>query len=189
MCGMYGCKPPNQIRTMCKKSGVLSPSQTTSLFLMLSLSRVGLVHKQMIRLALPAAVRGIKTVPQPPGYIVGTVNDAYIPPKASKAHGSRHWTSERVVAAGLLPLVAASFTSGASVAIDTTLSTFMLYHCYTGFQACITDYIPSRVYAHYHDWAMYLLTFGTGVAGYGIYTIEQKEEGGVAGIVAKVFRA
>lgn len=153
------------------------------------ITRVGL------SLRLPASspflkasfARGIKTIPQPPGNIVGTVNDAYVPPKAQKSHGSLHWTSERLVAVGLIPLVATSFTSTTSVILDTSLSAFLLFHCYTGFQSCITDYIPKRVYGSLHDYVMYLLTFGTGVAGYGIYEIEQKEEGGLAGVVSKIW--
>lgn len=79
--------------------------------------------------------------------------------------------------------------TGTSVALDTTLSAFLLYHCHTGFQSCIIDYIPERVYGSYHNYAMYLLTFGSGVAGYGIYEMEKKEEGGLAGIVSRLFRA
>lgn len=155
---------------------------------MLSLSRVGLLSQKQ-SLFRPALVRGIKTIPQPPGFIVGTVNDAYVPPKPSKTHGSYHWTSERIVALGLLPLVGSSMFGTVSGIIDTTMASFLLYHCYVGFQSCIIDYIPKRVYGVYHNLAMYLLTFGTGVAGYGIYEIEQKEEGGITGIVSKVFHA
>lgn len=192
----------NHSKLMCKKSPGFSvlhrsppstrkkdlPQPTTSfLSTMLSLTRIGLLSQ---KLALtPALVRGIKTIPQPPGFIVGTVNDAYVPPKPDKKHGSLHWTTERAVAIGLLPLVASSFASSPSVLLDTTLSAFVLYHSYTGFQSCITDYIPERVYGSYHNYAMYLLTFGTGVAGYGIYSLEQKEEGGVAGIISKLWHA
>lgn len=153
------------------------------------LSRVGLTPMLRTPLARPVLLRGIKTIPQPPGNIVGTVNDAYVPPKAAKSHGLYHWTSERIVAIGLLPLVASSFTSASSVILDTTLLSFLLYHCYTGFQSCIIDYIPKRVYGAWHNYAMYLLTFGSGVAAYGIYDIEQKEEGGLTGIVSRVFHA
>lgn len=155
---------------------------------MLSVTRVGLLS-QKLALFRPALVRGIKTIPQPPGYIVGTVNDAYVGPKADKSHGSYHWTTERAVAIGLLPLVATSFASSPSVILDTSLSAFILFHSYTGFQSCIIDYIPKRVYGPYHNYAMYLLTFGTGVAGYGIYTMEQKEDGGLASIISKVWKA
>lgn len=154
---------------------------------MLSLSRVGLLGKSH-RLA-PCLLRGIRTIPQPPGNIVGTVNDAYVPPKADKVHGSYHWTSERLVAVALVPLVVSLFASPASVVLDTALSSFVLYHSYTGFQSCIIDYIPKRVYGAYHNYAMYLLTFGTGVAGYGIYEMEKKEKGGISSIVGKIWRA
>ncbi|EMG46890.1 SDH4 Succinate dehydrogenase [ubiquinone] cytochrome b small subunit [Candida maltosa Xu316] len=132
--------------------------------------------------------RGIKLIPQPPGGIIGTVNDAYVPPPPTKSEGSLHWTSERVVSIALLPVVLAPFITGASTLIDSTMSSLLLFHCYAGFQSCIIDYIPKRVYGAYHNYAMYLLTFGTGVAGYGVYQIE-KNEGGVSNIIAKIWKA
>lgn len=141
-------------------------------------------------LLLANFTRGIKTIPQPPGYIVGTVNDAYVPPPPHKLEGSLHWTSERIVAIGMLPLVLAPFITGggASTLIDSTMSALLLFHCHTGFQSCIIDYVPKRVYGSYHNYAMYLLTFGTGIAGYGIYQIETKE-GGVSNIISKLWKA
>lgn len=147
------------------------------------LSRVGLN-----RTLRPSLIRGIKTIPQPPGYIVGTVNDAYVPPPPHKLEGSLHWTSERIVAIGLVPLTVAPFLSGTLTLVDSTLGAFLLYHCFTGFQSCITDYIPKRVYGAYHNYAMYLLTLGTGVAGYGLYEIETKEDG-LSGIISKLWKA
>lgn len=155
----------------------------------MAISRIGLCIPKNPLMARAVLARGIKTIPQPPGHIVGTVNDAYVPPKADKKHGSWHWTSERIVAVGLVPLVGSSFMSTSSVLLDTTLSAFLLFHCYTGFQSCIIDYIPKRVYGVYHNFAMYLLTFGTGVAGYGIYEMEQREEGGLGGIVSRLWHA
>lgn len=155
---------------------------------MLSLySHVGLTTARQ-SLLRPGLIRGIKTIPQPPGYIVGSVNDAYVPPKATKMEGSLHWTSERLVAIGLVPLVLSPFLTGASTVVDSTMSAFILYHCYTGFQSCIIDYIPKRVYGSLYNVTMYLLTFGTGVAGYGLYQIESKE-GGVSTIVSKLWKA
>ncbi|GBL50993.1 membrane anchor subunit of succinate dehydrogenase, Sdh4 [Candidozyma auris] len=157
---------------------------------MLSLTRMGLAsQRQLLRPSLLQAARSIKTIPQPPGNIVGTVNDAYQPPKPAKSHGSAHWTAERAIAIGLVPLIGASFVSGPSMVLDSTLSAFLLAHSWVGFQSCIIDYIPKRVYGAYHNYAMYLLTFGTGVAAYGVYEIEKREEGGVTGIVAKLFTA
>ncbi|CUM63086.1 uncharacterized protein PRCAT00000651001 [Priceomyces carsonii] len=155
---------------------------------MLSLyTRVGLSATRPV-LFRPALIRGIKTIPQPPGNIVGTVNDAYVTPPPHKLEGSLHWTAERLVAVGLVPLTLAPFLTGTSTMVDSTLSALLLAHCYIGFQACIYDYIPARVYGPYHSYAMWLLTFGTGVAGYGLYQIEKKEDG-LSGIISKVWKA
>lgn len=149
---------------------------------------LGLRQPMLQSICKPTLVRGIKTIPQPPGFVVGTVNDAYVPPKPHKTHGSVHWTSERAVALALTPFVAAPFFTGASTMVDSVLSGLLLFHCYTGFQSCIIDYIPKRVYGGYHNAAMYLLTFGTGVAAYGVYEIENKE-GGVTNIISKLWKA
>lgn len=157
---------------------------------MLALSRVGLSSSRSVTTSFfkPVLIRGIKTIPQPPGHIVGTVNDAYIAPKPSKTHGSYHWTSERFVSVGLIPLVLTPLFTGTSTLLDSSLSALLLYHVYAGFQSCIIDYIPKRVYGSIHNYAMWLLTFGTGVAGYGLYEIETKE-GGLASVLSKVWKA
>ncbi|CAX44627.1 conserved hypothetical protein [Candida dubliniensis CD36] len=160
---------------------------TTTLF---KSSLISSSSNNIIRPLLLTNIRGIKTIPQPPGYIVGTVNDAYVPPPPHKLEGSLHWTSERIVAIGMLPLVLSPFIAGggASTLLDSSMSALLLFHCYTGFQSCIIDYIPKRVYGSLHNYAMYLLTFGTGIAGYGIYQIETKE-GGVSNIISKLWKA
>ena len=135
-----------------------------------------------------ASFRGFKTIPQPPGDIVGTVNDAYVPPPAHKAQGSLHWTTDRLVAVGLVPLLVTPILSGTSTLLDSTLAVLVLYHSYAGFQSCIIDYIPKRVYGAFHNYAMYLLTFGTGVAGYGVYQMEKKD-GGLGGVVSGLWKA
>ncbi|CAK9438667.1 uncharacterized protein LODBEIA_P28910 [Lodderomyces beijingensis] len=153
------------------------------------LSRLGLRAHTLVKPATTTQlIRSIKTIPQPPGFIVGTVNDAYVPPKPHKLEGSLHWTAERLVSIGLVPLTLAPLFTGASTLVDSTLSALLLYHCYAGFQSCIIDYIPKRVYGAYHNYAMYLLTLGTAVAGYGVYEIEKKE-GGLCHIVGKVWAA
>ncbi|EER31989.1 hypothetical protein CTRG_04772 [Candida tropicalis MYA-3404] len=163
------------------------------------LSRIGLsaltkrsltptTFRPLLSLSSTQAVRSFKTIPQPPGYIVGTVNDAYVPPAPHKIEGSLHWTSERIVSIGLLPLVLSPFITGASTIIDSSMSALLLFHCFAGFQSCIIDYIPKRVYGSLHNLAIYLLTLGTGVAGYGVYQIEKKE-GGISNIISKIWAA
>mgnify|MGYP004711994959 FL=1 len=131
----------------------------------------------------------ITKIPQPPGNIVGTVNDAYVPPAPSKLHGSYHWTSERAVAIGLVPLTLIPILSGSTNAIDATLAGLLLYHCHAGWEACITDYVQKRYYGKWHDAAKGLLLFGTAVAGYGVYEIETKEEKGFSTILSKLWEA
>lgn len=159
---------------------------------MLSASRVGLGvsrHTFIRQSPVLVASRGFfKTIPQPPGNIVGTVNDAYVPPPPNKMHGSLHWTFERVVTIGMAPLIVAPLVTGHSP-LDSAMAGLLLYHCYAGFQSCIIDYIPKRVYGGMHTAAMALLTFGTFVAGYGIYKIETEEKDGVYGLLKKLWKA
>ncbi|KAG7826715.1 hypothetical protein KL919_003630 [Ogataea angusta] len=164
-----------------------SPDQKTKKHTML---KVGLRAKPSSAFR-PLAVRGfIKTIPQPPGNIVGTVNDAYVPPPPHKLHGSLHWTSERVVAIGMAPLIMTPFVTGTSYPlVDSVMGTLLLYHCYVGFESCIIDYIPLRVYGIWHKVAIGLLGFGTLVAGYGVYLIEKTEKEGLVGVVKKLWKA
>ncbi|OUM53821.1 hypothetical protein BVG19_g3142 [[Candida] boidinii] len=134
------------------------------------------------------ALSFIKTIPQPPGNIIGTVNDAYVPPKPSHLHGSLHWVSERIVTLALVPLTVAPLVTGTAF-FDSALAGVLLYHCYAGFQSCIIDYIPVRVYGSLHSAAMALLTFGSLVSAYGIYQIENTEEEGLVGLIKKVWTA
>lgn len=119
-----------------------------------------------------------KKIPQPPGYIVGTVNDAYKPPMADHYHGSYHWTYERAITIGMVPLVMTPFIAGVEYpVIDAIFSTALLYHCHSGFLSCIIDYIPKRVYGFWHKFATGLLTLGSCVGLYGIYVLETANNG------------
>ncbi|GMM29774.1 succinate dehydrogenase membrane anchor subunit [Martiniozyma asiatica (nom. inval.)] len=154
-----------------------------------SASRVGLGSRVNVK-QLSAARSFLKTIPQPPGGIVGTVNDAFVPPPAAPLHGSKHWTFERIVVLGMAPLMTVPLITGeSSMLLDSAMSSLLLYHCYAGFQSCIIDYIPKRVYGSIHDAVMWLLLLGTGVCGYGIYKIENEEKEGVWGVLKKLWRA
>lgn len=115
---------------------------------------------------------------QPPGFIVGTVNDAYEPPEPNHYHGGHHWSYERLVAGALVPLSVAPFILGTEIPmLDTTFAVCCLIHSHMGFKSCIIDYIPQRVYGIWHTYASRLLTFGTAVGLYGIYEIETSYNG------------
>lgn len=119
-----------------------------------------------------------KLIQQPPGHIVGTVNDAYKPPVAEFYEGSYHWTYERAITISMLPLVMAPFIGGVEFPIiDAAASTLLLFHCHAGIKSCIIDYIPKRVYGVWHKIACKLLTLGTFVGMYGVYELETSNNG------------
>lgn len=130
----------------------------------------------------------LSTLPQTPGGVKGDVNDAYVPPAPEKIHGSLHWDFERVVAISMVPLVTVPLAASGSIstALDTMLASMLLCHCYVGFQSCIIDYIPARVYGKNHNYAMYLLGFGSIISVFGIYQIETKENG-IIGILTSLW--
>lgn len=120
----------------------------------------------------------LKKIEQPPGDIVGTVNDAYKIPMVSPYESNYHWTYERILAFGLLPLTAFPFAMGYDFPmVDTAFCLTVLFHSHSGFKSCIIDYIPERVYGFWHRAACKLLSFGTFVSIYGIYLLETTENG------------
>ncbi|KAK9447059.1 CybS-domain-containing protein [Limtongia smithiae] len=177
------------------------PARVPTAFSLAAPLRASLARQSLARAVRPAlplacapvAVRHLGIPPlikPPPGGIIGTVNDAYVVPPASKLHGSYHWTFERIIAIGLVPLTVAPFISEVAMApaIDSLLVSGLLVHSYFGFQSCIIDYIPKREFGAVHDYCMYLLLGGTLVTGYGFYKLET-EDVGLAGTIAKIWEA
>lgn len=120
----------------------------------------------------------LKKIPQPPGFVVGTVNDAYVHPTPNHYEGGYHWTYDRVVAIAMVPMALTPFVAGVEYPIiDTMFSCGLLFHCHSGFKSCIIDYIPKRVYGVWHGLATKLLAFGTAVGLYGIYVLETANNG------------
>ncbi|SGZ56514.1 CIC11C00000001206 [Sungouiella intermedia] len=120
----------------------------------------------------------LKKIEQPPGHIVGNVNDAYKIPLVSPYEGNYHWTYERILAIGLVPLTAFPFALGYEFPmVDTAFCLTVLFHAHSGFKSCIIDYIPLRVYGFWHHAASKLLSLGTFVSMYGIYVLETTENG------------
>ncbi|KAK9474070.1 CybS-domain-containing protein [Dipodascopsis tothii] len=148
--------------------------------------------RQPMRMSLAARpfVRALGTIPQPAGGIVGTVNEAVPVPPASPSHGSYHWSFERLFAVGLVPLTILPFATGSALSpvLDAVLMATMGIHSFIGFQACIIDYIPKRVYGKLHDFAMYLLVAGTGLLGFGAYKFET-EDVGLTATIGKIWKA
>lgn len=120
-------------------------------------------------------------VPQPPGYITGTVNDAVNLPKSDRYHGSYHWGFERLVTIGITPFVVWPFVTGYLPPVaDATLGALLIAHCHMGLGCCITDYIPKRRFPKFNPACSYMLGGGSLVALYGLYKMETEDEGLVA---------
>ncbi|KAL6941482.1 hypothetical protein ACO0RG_002614 [Hanseniaspora osmophila] len=144
-----------------------------------------LFHKSAVnKLTIPF----LSTLPQNAGGVKGDVNSNLTPPKSDKMHGGIHWDFEKILSIGLVPLCGASLASGGDISgvADTLLSGILLAHVWVGFQSCIIDYIPARVYGKNHNYAMYLLSLGSLVSVYGIYELETKENG-LIGVVKKLW--
>lgn len=150
----------------------------------------------MVARALPAFPSSQKRflfegwgVPQPPGNIVGTVNDPVKIPPPSHIHGSYHWTFERIATVGMLPLVVIPMVTGElSPVLDAVLGSLLVVHSTTGMQSVVTDYFPKRKFPKGNKVLMGLLYTGSAAALYGVYQLETEGEG-IVGSVKKVWSA
>ncbi|KAI1765067.1 CybS-domain-containing protein [Hypoxylon sp. FL1150] len=117
-------------------------------------------------------------LPPGPQVIKGTVNDPAPVPDPSPTHGSYHWTFERLVAVGLIPLTLAPF-AGTSLnpGLDAILCSLLLVHSHVGFQSVLIDYIPNSRYPRARKAAMWLLRAATALAGVGLYEFETNDVG------------
>ncbi|CEP25242.1 SDH5 [Cyberlindnera jadinii] len=140
---------------------------------------VSVLSRRFVRpISLKPNFEKFKLTSEPPGHIVGDVNDPVPTQEADFYHSVYHWSYERIVAVTMVPLAVLPFVSGTSYPLlDTLLSTLILVHSNAGFQSCIIDYIPKRIYGVWHTYAMRLLAFGTCVGLYGVYELETKDEG------------
>lgn len=130
-----------------------------------------------------------KITPDPPGNIVGTVNDAYVPPQPEVTEGSFHWAYERIVVLGMTPLIVFPFIAGVDYPlVDAALSSLILLHSRYGLQSCIIDYIPKRKFGTWHKLAMLLLNIGSFTSLYGIYVLET-EYNGLTDLIHKIWVA
>ncbi|KAH7882260.1 SDHD, membrane anchor subunit of succinate dehydrogenase [Phlebopus sp. FC_14] len=120
----------------------------------------------------------------------GTVNDPTTFPSPSKAHGSYHWTFERLLSASLVPLTAASFaTSGTHYPIlDGILGITLVMHSHIGFDAMLVDYLHKRKFPLLGPIATWTLRTATVGALVGIYQFNTNDIG-LTELIAKVWTA
>ena len=75
----------------------------------------------------------------------GTVNDAAETFEAHKAHGSYHWTFERLLSAGLIPIMGGAAVSTGSAYASFTLSFFLGLTFYHSSQIPTLPIYPPRL--------------------------------------------
>ncbi|TGO30598.1 hypothetical protein BPAE_0004g00550 [Botrytis paeoniae] len=150
-----------------------------------------------VRDALPGSMRvaafhasGRQSILPPlPQSIDGTSNDAAPVPKPSPSHGSYHWTFERSIAVGLIPLTVAPFVSGSlNPATDALLCAAIIIHSHIGFEACIIDYFPAKRVPKTRALFWWGLRGATVLVGVGLYEFETNDVGVTEGI-KRIWRA
>ncbi|KAI0905500.1 mitochondrial succinate dehydrogenase cytochrome b560 subunit D [Ustulina deusta] len=147
------------------------------------------VAKNAVRVAAFHASSRRSLLPPGPQVIKGTINDAAPVPDPAPTHGSYHWTFERLIAAGLVPLTVAPFAAGSlNPALDATLCALLLVHSHVGMQSIIIDYVPKRQYPGAFKISAWLLNIATVLAGIGLYEFETNDVG-VTEAVKRVWNA
>ncbi|KAJ9648232.1 membrane anchor subunit of succinate dehydrogenase, Sdh4 [Coniosporium apollinis] len=128
-------------------------------------------------------------LPPLPQRIQGTVNDPASVPDPTPAHGSYHWTFERIVAAGLVPLTIAPFAAGSlNPLTDATLCALVLIHSHIGFESIIIDYVPTHRMPGVRKLFMWGLKLATLLVGVGLYEFETNDVG-VTEAVKRIWKA
>lgn len=118
-----------------------------------------------------------------------TVNDPAPVPTPSPSHGSYHWTFDRLLAAGLVPLTVAPFAAGSlNPVLDATLVGAILIHSHTGFQNILIDYIPTGRFPKSRKFSMWALNAATVLVGIGLYEFETNDVG-VTEAIKRVWKA
>ncbi|KAI8333764.1 CybS-domain-containing protein [Blakeslea trispora] len=103
------------------------------------------------------------------------------PTTETKEHGyefgAHHWNLERASAVALIPLFSTSLMYGAHPISDGLLGVVLPYHIYMGFDACIADYIPKRVYPRLHRASNWANGISTGLVMWGCYEFNTNDIG------------
>ncbi|KAJ5458549.1 Cytochrome bsuccinate dehydrogenase small subunitCybS [Penicillium sp. IBT 31633x] len=100
-------------------------------------------------------------LPPLPQTVQGTMNDPAPIPPTHPSEGSYHWTFERLVSVGLVPLTIAPFAAGSlNPVMDAILCSLIVAHSHIGFHFC--------------NWLLRAFTLTTAV---GLYEFETNDVG------------
>ncbi|KAI0249401.1 mitochondrial inner membrane protein [Lactifluus subvellereus] len=109
----------------------------------------------------------------------GTVNDPTTFPSPSKSHGSYHWSFERLLSAGLVPLTAAAFATSGSPAplLDGLLGVGLIVHSHIGFDTVLVDYVHKRKFPMLGPLLTWTLRLTSVAVGVGVYQFNTNDIG------------
>ncbi|CAG7972704.1 unnamed protein product [Penicillium salamii] len=117
-------------------------------------------------------------LPPLPQSVQGTMNDPTPVPEAHPTHGSYHWSFERLVSVGLIPLTFAPFAAGSlNPVMDAVLCSLIVAHSHIGFQAAIVDYFPPHRVPKFRSLCNWLLRAFTLTTAVGLYEFETNDVG------------
>ncbi|KAJ4358277.1 membrane anchor subunit of succinate dehydrogenase, Sdh4 [Didymosphaeria variabile] len=141
------------------------------------------------RIAAFHATQRQQILPPLPQKIEGGVNTAVPIPNPDYTHGSYHWSFERLLAAGLVPLTVAPFAAGSlNPVTDSILCALLVLHSHIGFEACIIDYFPKKRIPKLRALADWALRIGTVALGVALYSFETNDVG-ITELVARLWHA
>ncbi|KAJ4292697.1 membrane anchor subunit of succinate dehydrogenase, Sdh4 [Kalmusia sp. IMI 367209] len=141
------------------------------------------------RIAAFHATQRQQILPPLPQKIEGTLNQPVPVPTPDYAHGSYHWSFERVIAAGLVPLTIAPFAAGSlNPVTDSILCALLVLHSHIGFEACIVDYFPKKRIPKIRTAANWALRLGTITLGVALYSFETNDVG-ITELIARLWHA
>ncbi|KAF1943551.1 mitochondrial inner membrane protein [Clathrospora elynae] len=147
------------------------------------------VMPKSTRIAAFHATQRNQLLPPLPQKILGTVNDPAPVPNPDYAHGSYHWSFERIVSAGLIPLTIAPFAAGSlNPLTDSILCALLVVHSHIGFESCIIDYFPKARVPLVRTISMWALRIGTLTLGVALYSFETNDVG-ITEAVARLWHA
>ncbi|CAG8547279.1 582_t:CDS:2 [Paraglomus occultum] len=135
-----------------------------------------------------AGLQTTKVVRDGASFIKGSVNDAVVLPARDKFFGSYHWFFERSLSISLIPLTAASIVQGAHPITDLLLGVVLPIHCHVGFDAIITDYLPTRRAPTLHKLSTWGLRGATLLVLIGCYQFNTNDVG-MTELVKRVWHA
>nr|WPT47880.1 succinate dehydrogenase subunit D [Erysiphe necator] len=157
-----------------------------------SVPRTSLAYEKLYRpIGIAAFHRSRRNsiLPPLPQVINGTANDPAPIPSPDPTHGSYHWTFERLISAGLIPLTIAPFTVGSlNPAMDAILCATILIHSHIGFEAIIVDYLPRNRVPNARKFFWWTLRAATVAVGVGLYEFETNDVG-VTAAICKIWKA